>query len=199
MWLPSSCGISAQLGQNETHSLCSHSLTRLANRRRLTYRGSSAAGGMPLLGARRKTPMLCQRFAPVDPNPLIRLIAPLQQLMFDLRPARFQEARKLRTVMPSTPGAPLLRTTGRTAASMLSGSQITSIRLAVGAGLSGGRHNRQGSRMMDPVLRRDSSSACAAPTCASGKLRTPSAVRALRCSASNSAATRLSRSDCSAR
>ena len=39
--------------------------------------------------------------------------------------------------MPSTPGAPLLRTTARNAASMLSGSQIASIRLVVGAGLSG--------------------------------------------------------------
>ena len=42
-----------------------------------------------------------------------------------------------RTVIPSTPGAPLLRTTARNAASMFSGSQIASIRLAVGAGLSG--------------------------------------------------------------
>ena len=33
-----------------------------------------------------------------------------------------------RTVIPSTPGAPLLRTTARNAASMLSGSQIASIR-----------------------------------------------------------------------
>src|SRR4051794_3722708 len=42
-----------------------------------------------------------------------------------------------RTVMPSTPGAPLLRTTARNAASMFSGSQIASIRLAVCAGRSG--------------------------------------------------------------
>src|SRR3954470_23707294 len=39
--------------------------------------------------------------------------------------------------MPSTPGAPLLRTTARNAASMLSGSQIASIRSAVCAGRSG--------------------------------------------------------------
>ena len=42
-----------------------------------------------------------------------------------------------RTVIPSTPGAPLLRTTTRNAASMLFGSQIASIRHAVSAGLSG--------------------------------------------------------------
>jgi hypothetical protein len=42
-----------------------------------------------------------------------------------------------RTVIPSTPGAPLLRTTVRNAASMLSGSQIASIRCLVDAGLSG--------------------------------------------------------------
>src|ERR1700757_4083777 len=42
-----------------------------------------------------------------------------------------------RTVIPSTPGAPLLRTTARNAASMFSGSQIASIRFTVGAGLSG--------------------------------------------------------------
>src|ERR1700726_2491004 len=35
------------------------------------------------------------------------------------------------------PGAPLLRTTARNAASMLSGAQIASIRCAVDAGLSG--------------------------------------------------------------
>src|SRR4051794_15028788 len=39
--------------------------------------------------------------------------------------------------MPSTPGAPLLRTTARNAASMLPGSQIASIRSATRAGLSG--------------------------------------------------------------
>src|ERR1700720_3840341 len=42
-----------------------------------------------------------------------------------------------RTVTPSTPGVPLLRTTARNAASMLSGSQIASIRYVVDAGLSG--------------------------------------------------------------
>src|SRR5712672_210123 len=41
------------------------------------------------------------------------------------------------TVMPSMPGAPLLRTTARNAASMLSGAQIASIRCSVDAGLSG--------------------------------------------------------------
>src|SRR6201987_6177551 len=40
------------------------------------------------------------------------------------------------TVIPSTPGAPLLRTTARNAASMLSGAQIASIRCAVDAELS---------------------------------------------------------------
>src|SRR5215831_8225573 len=39
--------------------------------------------------------------------------------------------------MPSMPGAPLLRTTARNAASMLSGSQIASIRCSVDARLSG--------------------------------------------------------------
>src|SRR3984885_9199286 len=42
-----------------------------------------------------------------------------------------------RTVIPSTPGAPLLRTTARNAASMFSGSQTASIRYAVDAGFSG--------------------------------------------------------------
>ena len=42
-----------------------------------------------------------------------------------------------RTVMPSTPGAPLFRTTARNAASMFSGSQIASISSVVRAGLSG--------------------------------------------------------------
>src|SRR5258708_8625951 len=41
------------------------------------------------------------------------------------------------TAMPSTPGAQLLRTTVRNAASMLSGAQIASIRCSVDAGLSG--------------------------------------------------------------
>src|SRR6266446_5345642 len=41
------------------------------------------------------------------------------------------------TVMPSMPGAPLLRTTARNAASMLSGAQIASIRCSVDFGLSG--------------------------------------------------------------
>src|SRR5437762_7431682 len=41
------------------------------------------------------------------------------------------------TVIPSTPGAPLLRTTARNAVSMLSESQIASMRCSVGAGLSG--------------------------------------------------------------
>src|ERR1700733_735023 len=42
-----------------------------------------------------------------------------------------------RTVIPSTPGAPLLRTTARNAASMFSGSQTASIRYAVDAGFLG--------------------------------------------------------------
>src|SRR5215831_9897187 len=41
------------------------------------------------------------------------------------------------TVMPSTPGAPLLRTTARNAASMLSDAQIASMRCSASAGLSG--------------------------------------------------------------
>ena len=40
-------------------------------------------------------------------------------------------------MIPSTPGAPLLRTPARNAASMFSGSQIASIRYAVDAGFSG--------------------------------------------------------------
>ncbi len=43
----------------------------------------------------------------------------------------------LAEVMPSTPGAPLLRTTARNAASILSGSQSASMRCSVDAGLSG--------------------------------------------------------------
>src|SRR5262249_29677233 len=41
------------------------------------------------------------------------------------------------TVMPSTPGAPLLRTTARNGASMVSDAQIASMRCSASAGLSG--------------------------------------------------------------
>jgi transposase len=56
--------------------------------------------------------------------------------------------------MPSTPGAPLLRTTARNAASIFSGSQIASISSIVRAGLSGS--DRDGLAMLaQQVLRQD--------------------------------------------
>jgi hypothetical protein len=74
-----------------------------------------------------------------DPHPThrLRLVAPLEQLIFDLRPARFEDARQLFDGNAVDAACPLLRTTARNAASILSGSQIPSIRCSVDAGLSG--------------------------------------------------------------
>jgi hypothetical protein len=76
-------------------------------------------------------------FRDSHPTHRLRRVAPLEQLFFDLRPARFEDARQPSDGDPVDAGAPLLRTTERNAASMLSGSQIASIRCAVDARLSG--------------------------------------------------------------
>jgi hypothetical protein len=77
------------------------------------------------------------RLRDFHPTHRLRLIAPLELLIFDLRPARLEDTRQLSNGDPVDAGRPLLRTTARNAASMLSGSQIASIRCPVDAGLSG--------------------------------------------------------------
>jgi hypothetical protein len=78
------------------------------------------------------------RLRDLHPTHRLRLVATLEQLIFDFRPARFEEAWKLPDGDAVDTGRSLvLRTTARNAASMLSGSQIASIKYAVDAGLSG--------------------------------------------------------------
>ena len=77
------------------------------------------------------------RFRDSHPTHRLRLIAPLEQFIFDLRPARSKDARQPLDGDTVDAGAPLLRTTARNAVSMLSESQIASMRCSVGAGLSG--------------------------------------------------------------
>src|SRR4051812_46639232 len=71
------------------------------------------------------------------PTHRLRLVAPLEQLSFDFRPARLENSGPLFDGDPVNAGAPLLRTTARKAASRLSGAQIASMRWLVDAGLSG--------------------------------------------------------------
>jgi hypothetical protein len=78
-------------------------------------------GSNPTIGAKANTMM-------------VSLSATCVRVKFDQRALRIPGSRL--TVTPSTPGAPLLRTTAPNAASMLSGAQIASIRYAVDAGLS---------------------------------------------------------------